>query len=75
MNLYQGLLFLHGHFTRPDDLEPTCAPAPVPAAGLGAALRSLVLLGGRPMHPNRPYDVEEPLELPELDAGTAAGRC
>jgi hypothetical protein len=91
MNVYKGLLFLHGHLIHAEDLEdatsaePTHAPAATaPAANRVAAaadtpsrlrtgfslIESLLFLGGRPMHPDRPLDREEPFEQ-LIDACTA----
>lgn len=72
MNIYKGLLFLHGHLLHDDEVTTEAANDPVPAAAaqttqkaskrtLGAFERVL-LLGGRPMHPDQPYDREEPFE-------------
>lgn len=91
MNLFKGLMFLEGHFTRPDDLDefhplgnraagvtPRAArraPAARPAPTLGV-LASLQLLGGRPMHAGHNFDVDEPLEqLVAANDAVAAGEC
>lgn len=72
MNIYKGLLSLHGYLLH-DDVAAEAAndPAPAPAATetlrdaskrtLGV-LQSVLFLGGRPMHPDQPYDREEPFE-------------
>jgi hypothetical protein len=78
MNLFKGLMFLEGHFTRPDDLDDDFAPlgnraagerwnarpAPVaePAGSGLGLLRHLQFLGGRPMHAGHNLDLEEPFE-------------
>jgi hypothetical protein len=78
MNLFKGLMFLEGHFTRPDDLDDDFAPLGNRAAGerwnAGAApaaqpagsglglLQHLQFLGGRPMHAGHNLDLEEPFE-------------
>ena len=64
-NPWHGLLFLHGHIADPalarglarDD----SAVNPADAKQAGSLLRSLVLLGGRPMHAGVNFDLEEPL--------------
>lgn len=69
MNIFKGLLFLQGHFFAGDDHD-AAEPSPATAAAASAKRRStrfglldtLSLLGGRPMHPDQPYDREEPLE-------------
>lgn len=76
MNVYKGLLFLHGHLLRPEDLEDApaavAAPAAIPtrAAHETSRLRAcfgwlenLLLLGGRPMRADRVGDVDPPLDL------------
>lgn len=79
MNIYKGLLFLHGHLLHDDEAAaPQAADqtarqaandpvAPVDAApaasrSLFSALESVLFLGGRPMHPDQPYDREEPFD-------------
>jgi len=73
MNLYKGLLFLHGHVAdtdlarRLDDDVPPAAPAArrVPARRSHvwrALLRNLWMLGGRPMTAGHNDDLEEPFE-------------
>ena len=64
-NPWHGLLFLQGHIADPtlarglvlDDSAADAAGAKQP----GALLRSLSLLGGRPMHAGFNFDLEEPL--------------
>jgi hypothetical protein len=71
-NPWHGLLFLQGHIAdhtlaqslAQDDSDPSEASAK-PA---GSLLRSLVLLGGRPMHAGFNFDIEEPLLEPEVSA-------
>lgn len=75
MNLFKGLMFLDGHFTRPEDLEETPSAAPAPRSASGAMpalslLQHLQFLGGRPMHPGHNLDLEEPFE--QLAANDAA---
>lgn len=79
MNIYKGLLFLHGHLLQDDDA--TTGHATDSASGVAAnddvasaktapaaprrvfdALESVLFLGGRPMHPDQPYDREEPFD-------------
>ena len=75
MNLFKGLMFLEGHFTRPDDLDDDFAPlgngtaSKRPNAGTASAagpvlglLQHLQFLGGRPMHAGHNVDLEEPFE-------------
>lgn len=83
MNMFKGLMFLDGHFTRPEDLEETLPAAPAPESASGAApaltlLQHLQFLGGRPMHPGNNLDLEEPFEqLAANDAlpQTACAAC
>ena len=64
-NPWHGLLFLHGHIAdatlarglAQDDSATDAADA----KQAGALLRSLALLGGRPMHAGFNFDLEEPL--------------
>ncbi len=82
MNLFKGLMFLEGHFTRPEDVDPDFAPLGNQAGGrwrnrnpgarrAGAPrlglLQQLELLGGRPMHAGHNLDLDEPFE--QLVAG------
>ena len=78
MNLFKGLMFLEGHFTRPDDLDADFAPlgnrtagerwharaasASEPAGSGLGLLQQLQFLGGRPMHAGHNLDLEEPFE-------------
>ncbi len=73
INIYTGLLFLQGHLVHDDEIAAEAASDPVPAdaatdtarKGSQPALRALdsvLFLGGRPMHPDQPYDREEPFE-------------
>ena len=75
MNLFKGLMFLEGHFTRPEDLDDDFAPQSNGAAGqrrnAGTApaanpvlglLQHLQFLGGRPMRAGHNVDLEEPFE-------------
>jgi len=63
-NPWHGLLFLQGHIADPalarglvlDDSAVDTADAKQ-----GSLLRSLALLGGRPMHAGFNFDLEEPL--------------
>jgi hypothetical protein len=76
MNLFKGLMFLEGHFTRPEDLQDDFAPlgnriaterwraenaGAAPAPKLGL-LAQLQFLGGRPMHAGHNLDLDEPFE-------------
>lgn len=67
MNLFKGLMFLEGHFTRPEDIDPDFAPLgnhqprPVAVPHL-RLLRQLQFLGGRPMHAGHNLDLDEPFE-------------
>jgi hypothetical protein len=69
MNIYKGLLFLHGHLLHDDEIAADAAnDAATPQADAAQpqpafnALESLLFLGGRPMHPDQPYDREEPFD-------------
>jgi hypothetical protein len=87
MNLFKGLMFLEGHFTRPEDLQDDFAPLgnralgqrgraetseAAPAPKLGL-LAQLQFLGGRPMHAGHNLDLDEPFEqlVAANDAQTA----
>ena len=65
--LSAGLLFLHGHITDPA-LAATLAAAqdrpstPTSRSPAMDLFKSLMYLGGRPMHPGHNYDLEEPFE-------------
>ncbi len=87
MNLFKGLLFLEGHFTRPEDLDDDFARPgdraaggdgrgtgvrPAPALGV---LASLQFLGGRPMHAGHNLDLEEPFEQLVAANDAAASRA
>lgn len=77
-DLFKGLMFLQGHFTRPDDLDPSFPLGNRAAsdrwfagnAGAGAdkpatglnLLEHLSFLGGRPMHAGHNLDIDEPFE-------------
>ena len=76
MNMYKGLLFLQGHLLHDDDLASeaandagTAAREAKPGRAFNA-LESMLFLGGRPMHPDQPYDREEPFD--QLLAGKDA---
>ena len=100
MNIYKGLLFLHGHLLHDDEAaapqavdqaadqaahqaanDPVAPVDATPAASrsLFSALESVLFLGGRPMHPDQPYDREEPFDqLRVSQAGQATApesRC
>jgi hypothetical protein len=69
MNIYKGLLFLHGHLLHDDEIAVEAAnDAATPQADAAQpqrafnALESLLFLGGRPIHPDQPYDREEPFD-------------
>lgn len=79
MNIYKGLLFLHGHLLHDDEAvspqtidQPGDQAANDDAASADVAstsprrvfnaLESVLFLGGRPMHPDQPYDREEPFD-------------
>lgn len=79
MNIYKGLLFLHGHLLHDDDATAPHATdvafdlaanddaasaktAPAAPRRVFGALESVLFLGGRPMHPDQPYDREEPFD-------------
>ena len=68
MNLFKGLLFLHGHFVRLEDIEPVCAEAaPSATPDLPAQLQ---FLDGRPLHAGHNFDEEEtfePLPAPQRE--------
>lgn len=74
MNVFKGLLFLHGHFVRPEDVEPAGdeAPSPAPARNPLADLR---FLGGRPMHAGHNFDVEEPFDPPAVEPQREPACC
>lgn len=65
--LSAGLLFLHGHIADPA-LAATLAAAgerPSTPSSRSPAMdlfKSLMYLGGRPMHPGHNYDLDEPFE-------------
>lgn len=77
-DMFKGLMFLQGHFTRPDDLDPSLPLGNRAAsdrwfagkAGTAAdrpatglnLLDHLTFLGGRPMHAGHNLDIEEPFE-------------
>jgi hypothetical protein len=88
MNIYKGLLFLHGHLLHEDEIsadaanDATMSQADTAQPQLQRtfnALESLLFLGGRPMHPDQPYDREEPFDqLRVSQAGQATApesRC
>lgn len=69
MNIYKGLLFLQGHLLHDDEIAVAAAnDAAAPHADAAQpqrrfnALESVLFLGGRPMHPDQPYDREEPFD-------------
>ena len=75
MNIYKGLLFLHGHLLHDDeaaspqasqqaanDDATSAGVAPAVPRRVFNALESVLFLGGRPMHPDQPYDREEPFD-------------
>ena len=64
--LSAGLLFLHGHIADPD-LAATLAASqdrtsPTPRSPAMDLFKSLMYLGGRPMHPGHNLDLDEPFE-------------
>lgn len=67
MKIYRDLLFLHGHIADPvlaaslatDDSRDAAPAFRSPAMDL---FKSLMYLGGRPMHSGRNYDLDEPFE-------------
>ena len=70
-NPWHGLLFLQGHIADPTlarglALDDSAADA-ADAKQAGSLLRSLSLLGGRPMHAGFNFDLEEPL-LDDVEA-------
>ena len=64
-NPWHGLLFLHGHIADRELARSLARDEALPdqarAERAGSLLRSLVLLGGRPMHAGFNFDLEEPL--------------
>lgn len=96
MNIYKGLLFLHGHLLHDEDAVSPQAidqanhqaanddtahmdAAPAAPRRVFDALESVLFLGGRPMHPDQPYDREEPFDqllvsLPDR-AAVPESRC
>lgn len=65
--LYKGLLLLQGHPIQPNAADAHAPAQTEPSARVSrnAGLRlfeSLLFLGGRPMHPDRPFDLEEPFD-------------
>ena len=88
MNLYKNLLSLHGYVLHDDEVAAGAANDPIPAATATAhnaskralgALESVLFLGGRPMHPDQPYDREEPFEqlvvAQDADCALPEARC
>ena len=64
MNL-SGLLFLHGHIANAPlgvALASPAAPGTDPRRPTMDLFKSVMYLGGRPMHPGHNYDLEEPFE-------------
>ena len=65
--LSAGLLFLHGHITDPA-LATTLAAGqdrlstPTSRSPAMDLFKSLMYLGGRPMHPGHNFDLDEPFE-------------
>ena len=63
--LSAGLLFLHGHIADPA-LAATLAqdrtPTPTQRRPAMDLFKSLMYLGGRPMHAGHNYDLDEPFE-------------
>jgi hypothetical protein len=71
MNIYVGLLFLHGHIVRPEDIDdngvtsPHTPSLPLPSAAPRSRFswpRALRLFGATSPSPNRSTD---PAQLPE----------
>jgi hypothetical protein len=65
--LSAGLLFLHGHIADPALAKTLAAggerpSTPTPRRPAMDLFKSLMYLGGRPMHPGHNYDLEEPFE-------------
>jgi len=65
MKLYRDLLFLHGHIADPALAISLAADNPAAPAFRSPAMdlfKSLMYLGGRPMHSGHNYDLDEPFE-------------
>jgi hypothetical protein len=66
--LSAGLLFLHGHIADPDLAAKLAAAAeerdytPTSRSSVMDLFKTLMYLGGRPMHPGHNFDVDEPFE-------------
>ena len=80
MNLSTSLLFLHGHIADPRLGVELAASAAAPRATAPVSRRptmdlfkSVMYLGGRPMHPGHNFDLEEPFE-PEFGNRVAFAR-
>jgi len=76
MNL-SGLLFLHGHIADAALgsalATPAASSAPSPRSAPMDLFKSVMYLGGRPMHAGHNYDLEEPFE-PEFGNRVATRR-
>ena len=69
MQLFTSQLFLHGYIADPalaaslaDDLAAGSAHHPVSRSHAMDLFKSLMYLGGRPMHAGHNYDLDEPFE-------------
>ena len=65
--LSAGLLFLHGHITDPGLAASLAASQDRPSSPMSRSpamdlFKSLMYLGGRPMHPGHNFDLDEPFE-------------
>jgi len=67
MKLYRDLLFLHGHIADPVlaaslAADEDAGTAPAFRSSAMNLFKSLMYLGGRPMHSGLNYDLDEPFE-------------
>jgi hypothetical protein len=71
MNIFKSLLFLQGHLIHDDadaatgidvHARDTSASRHTDRRSGFGLVETLTLLGGRPMHPDQPFDREEPFE-------------
>lgn len=64
MKIFREMLFLEGYSNRPQDLVDArdCDQETDQRRKPRSSLRTLWLLGGRPMHAGHNFDQEEPLE-------------
>lgn len=81
MKIFREMLFLEGYSNRPQELVDArdCSDGGQPAAEPAgqALLKTLWLLGGRPMHRGHNFDLEEETEYTALPsrATTCTSEC